>query len=100
LFALIDTSGLNAIDPNGVPHFPDWRVINAQALVTGRITRQLEGRLKTEFRLWDVAAGQNLAGVQYFTTQDTWRTIAHIISDQVCERLSGQNRHFEDEGRN
>ena len=30
------------------------RPINAQALVTGRMTRQGDGRLKAEFRLWDV----------------------------------------------
>ena len=31
---------------DAVPRFPDWRVINAQALVTGRITRQGDGRLQ------------------------------------------------------
>jgi TolB protein len=36
---------------DNVPRFPDWRAINAQALVTGRITRQGDGRLKAEFRL-------------------------------------------------
>ena len=50
---------------DAVPRFPDWRAINAQALVTGRITRQGDGRLKAEFRLWDVFAGQQLAGQQY-----------------------------------
>src|SRR5262245_16003368 len=34
-----------------MPRFADWRAINAQALVTGRITRQSDGRLKAEFRL-------------------------------------------------
>ena len=33
------------------PRFPDWRQINAQGLVTGRITRQGDGRLRAEFRL-------------------------------------------------
>jgi len=36
---------------DAVPRFPDWRVINAQALVTGRMTKQGDGRLKAEFRL-------------------------------------------------
>src|SRR5690348_4322226 len=38
---------------DALPRFPDWKTINAQALVTGRVTRQPDGRLKVEFRLWD-----------------------------------------------
>ena len=69
LFAPIDPAAyiekISTIDT--LPRFADWRQINAQALVTGRVT-QSDGRLKAEFRLWDVFAGQQLRGEQYNTT--------------------------------
>ena len=89
LFAPIDPAAYieKIVNPDSVPRFPDWRAINAQALVTGRLTRQSDGRLKGEFRLWDVFAGQQQAGQQYFTTPDNWRRVGHIISDAIYERL-------------
>ncbi len=97
LFAPIEPAAFieRISDIDTVPRFADWRTINTQALVTGRMTRQSDGRLKTEFRLWDVVVGQQLTGQQYFTAPDNWRRIAHIISDAIYQRLTGETGYFD-----
>lgn len=77
------------------PRFEDWKVINAQALVTGRITREGDGRLKAEFRLWDTFAGQQMLGQQFFTQPENWRRVAHIIADAIYERITGEKGYFD-----
>ncbi len=77
------------------PRFGDWRVINAQALVTGRIRRVSDGRLKAEFRLWDVVAQKQMTGLQFFTTPKNWRRVAHMIADAIYQRLTGEKGYFD-----
>jgi TolB protein len=80
---------------DAAPRFEAWRAAGAQALVTGRVSRDASGRLKAEFRLWDVESGQQLAGQQYVTDPNFWRRIAHIISDGVYTKITGFGGFFD-----
>ncbi len=86
-------------DPQSInaegPRFAEWRAINAQALVTGSVTRAPDGRTRVEFRLWDVFSQQQMAGMAYMTTPQNWRRIAHIISDEVYKRITGEDGYFD-----
>jgi len=76
------------------PRFEDWRLIKAQALVTGKVTVSDE-KLRVEFRLWDVIAAKEMVALAFSTTPNNWRRVAHIISDKVYERLTGEEGYFD-----
>jgi TolB protein len=82
-------------DINAAPRFGDWRSVQADALVVGRVVNAGDGRVGAEFRLWDVATGKQLAGQRFSTTAQNWRRIAHMIADSVYERLTGEKGYFD-----
>lgn len=82
-------------DINAVPRFGDWRSVQADALVVGRVVNAGDGRVGAEFRLWDVASGKQLAGQRFSTSAQNWRRIAHMIADSVYERLTGEKGYFD-----
>ncbi len=77
------------------PRFPDWRAINAQALVHGDVEVQPDGRLKIQFRLWDVYGEAQMEGRVYTTALQNWRRVAHIISDAIYKRITGEDGYFD-----
>ena len=83
------------VNVNTAPRFPDWRAVQAQALVVGNVVSDGGGKVTAEFRLWDVATGRQLAGQRFSTGQVNWRRVGHIIADQVYERLTGEKGYFD-----
>ncbi len=77
------------------PRFADWRLLNAEALVSGAVDRQADGRIRVEFRLWDTLAEQQMVGLAYMTKPSNWRRISHIISDAIYKRLTGEEGYFD-----
>jgi len=80
---------------NATPKFADWRIIAAQGLVTGQAAMQPDGRLRVDFRLWDVYGESQMLGLQYFTQPANWRRIAHMISDAIYQRITGEKGYFD-----
>jgi len=76
------------------PRFEDWKLIKAQALVTGKV-KVSEGKLRAEFRLWDVVAAKEMIALAFSTTPENWRRVAHIISDKIYQRLTGEQGYFD-----
>lgn len=97
LFKPIDSGAFieRAANVDASPRFQDWRVVNAQALVVGRVTDVGDGRLKGEYRLWDVFSARQLAGEQFYMPSANSRRLGHVIADAVYERLTGEKGYFD-----
>ncbi len=102
----LERSGLfDALDPSSFietqtnidyePKFADWRVIKADALVSGRVIMESSNRIRVEYRLWDVFRGEQLSGLRFATTTDNWRRIAHKVADSIYEELTGESGYFD-----
>jgi TolB protein len=77
------------------PRFNDWRLINAQALVSGSAQSQGNGQVNVQFRLYDVFGEQQMTGFQYTAGANNWRRVAHKIADEVYKRITGEDGYFD-----
>lgn len=75
--------------------FPDWKAIEAEALVTGAVS--LSGdQLRVQFRLFDIFAGKPLGdGMQFDAAAEGWRRVAHKLADQIYHRITGEAPYFD-----
>jgi len=97
LFRPLDSGSFieRIVDINVPPRFGDWRIIQAQGLVTGQAMLEPDGRLRIDFRLWDIFGEEQMVGLQFSATAENWRRIAHLVSDAIYERITGENGYFD-----
>ncbi len=76
------------------PNFAAWKGTGIQALVTCRVVRN-GGQSQAQYRLWEVATGLQLEGQQLSTDSANWRRAAHIISDGVYAKITGEKGFFD-----
>ena len=81
--------------PSVRPNFTDWSPLGIKALVTGSVKNINSEEIEVEFRLWDVIAETDLIGLRLTVASKAWRRVAHIISDEIFERLSGDSGYFD-----
>ncbi|MEO0411944.1 MAG: Tol-Pal system beta propeller repeat protein TolB [Pseudomonadota bacterium] len=91
-----EESFIRSLRPGEVrPEMSVWRAINAEALVAGTLNVAADGSLTVEFRLWDVFSESQLTGLRYNLPVRNWRRVAHLISDAVYKRLTGEAGYFD-----
>ena len=98
IFRLIDPNAFieRDLDINHSPRFPDWTVIDAQALVVGNVVFEPGGNMVTQFRLFDVFSAREIFAQQYTVpSPENWRRVAHKVSDDIYSKLTGEGGYFD-----
>jgi len=96
LFKLLDRNAYmqkpaQLINP---PKFRDWRIIDAQILISGSIKNE-ENKIKVSVQLWDIYGEKRMLGISLSSKIKSWRRVSHIISDKIYERLTGEEGYFD-----
>jgi TolB protein len=96
LFKIVDPNAhiQSARDVMTHPRFPDWKILNTEALVGGLIARK-GSNLQVDFRLFDVFTESQLTGLSVGSDPTNWRRVAHQIADAIYERITGDKGYFD-----
>lgn len=97
----LERSGLFKLIPVASPmaetadvSYPEWRNRGSDALVVGSILPASGGRFEARFKLYDVQKGTVLLNSSLFLAPNGARRTAHLIADQIYEKLLGEPGSF------
>ncbi|WP_457673062.1 Tol-Pal system beta propeller repeat protein TolB [Thiolapillus sp.] len=82
------------VDPRQV-NFANWRALNVDHLVVGRMAALPDGTFQVQFQLLDVHKGTQLAGYSIRSRLPDLRRTAHQISDIVYKVITGRPGAFD-----
>ncbi|MCW9025095.1 MAG: Tol-Pal system beta propeller repeat protein TolB [Gammaproteobacteria bacterium] len=75
--------------------FADWRALNVDYVVVGRMLSQPDGTFQIQFQLMDVHKGKQMAGYSIRSRQPELRTTAHQISDIIYKTVTDVDGAFD-----
>jgi TolB protein len=85
----------NATGVQHKPHFASWRQINANLLLNGEIIRQGSSTFTLKIILWDIVTEKSIVAEAVHGPVDSWRKLAHQISDKIYELVTGDKGYFD-----
>ena len=74
--------------------FGNWRTLEVDHVVVGKIGPSAGGGFNVRFQLYDVLRGRQVAGYSFQVPARAMRGLAHEISDLVYEEITGERGAF------
>ena len=72
--------------------FNDWRILDIDALVIGRIISSGQDQFTIHFQLFDVLRGEQLLAFRLLSDSSSFRSVGHKISDMIFAELEKYGR--------
>ncbi len=77
------------------PNFPKWKQGGTEILLRGTYKQQGGRGIMLEISVWDVSARKKIIYRKYFVSLKGWRRAAHVVSDDIYNRMTGESPYFD-----